>query len=266
MCIRDSDSTDQKIREIKSALDGYYSQYDTANELVDQAVSDLKKVKEEAVKYNARFNDWKNAANTYDTTLAQNDREEIEKLDEDVLQNATPEKVEELIQRLKNIKSLLGSLKKAVDEYKYNGTSVRKIGSYSEFKNKSGIDKNKITYQASELNSYAESSFKFKNSETLGKTGITDNNNPAIGSVNTPAFYDWLMGRFDGFDSDSYDDAKQKKDAEEKKHDADLTDADKGNSTSSNEIKDLSDLPSKAYSAACLLYTSIIRRPQICRY
>lgn len=245
-----TDSTDQKIREIKTALDGYYSQYDTANELVDQAVSDLKKVKEEAVKYNARFNDWKNAANTYDTTLAQNDREEIEKLDEDVLQNATPEKVEELIQRLKNIKSLLGSLKKAVDEYKYNGTSVRKIGSYSEFKNKSGIDKNKITYQASELNSYAESSFKFKNSETLGKTGITDNNNPAIGSVNTPAFYDWLMDRFDDFDSDSYDNAKQKKDAEEKKHDADLTDADKGNTTSSNEIKDLSELPSKAYSAA----------------
>lgn len=245
-----TDNTDQKIREIKSALDGYYSQYDTANELVDNAIDNLKDVKQKANDYNEKFTNWKNAANDYDTTLAQNDRQEIKNLDEDVLENATPERIEELIQRLKNIKSLLGNLKKAIDEYKYNGTSVRKIGSYSEFKNKSGVDKNKITYQASELNSYAESSFKFKNSETIGKTGITDNNNPAIAYVNTPEFYKWLDKKFRDFDENEYKQAKQDKDEEEKKHDADLTDADKGNSTSQNEIKDLSDLPSKAYSAA----------------
>ena len=50
------------------------------------------------------------------------------------LREPLQEKIQELIDRLNNVKSLLGNLKKAIDEYKYNGTSVRKIDSYSTLK------------------------------------------------------------------------------------------------------------------------------------
>lgn len=244
-----TDSTDQKIREIKSSLDGYYSQFDTAYDLADQAVNKLKSLKSKANDYNNKFDDWKDAANRYDTSLAQTDREETANLNDKVLQNVTPEKIQRLIDRLNNIKSLLGTLKKAVDEYQYNGTSVRKIDSYNTFKNKSGVKENKITYRKLELNNYAESSFSFISSSSIAKVGITDNNNPAISSVNTPEFYQWLMNQFNNFDEKEYDNEKSKKEKAETKYDADLTGADQGNYTNQNEIKDLADRPSVKYAA-----------------
>lgn len=246
----DPDETNQKIGEIQRKFEDYYTKYDDAETCIETAVKALRKVKSEAEDYQKKFETWKNAANTYDTTLAKSDQEEITNLDDDIYENVTPENIQELIDRLNNIKSLFGKLKKGIDEYKYNGTKVRSIPTYDKMKEKSGVSESKISVYTNELNSYADSSFRFNRSETLSKTGITDNNNPAIDSVNTPKFYNWLKEKFKDYDQDSYDQAEKDKNDKEKDCKGDVDNADKANTDSGPEIKDISDKPSEQYAAA----------------
>lgn len=242
-------STDEKVREIANKFNEYYTKYDNAYSLIDSAVGLLKAAKSRSEEYQEKYRTWKNAADQCNTTMGEEDRKEIADLNDDVFKRATPEKIQELIDRLNNVKSLLGNLKKAIDEYKYNGTSVRKIDSYSTLKNKSGVNSNKISCKKQELEKYTQDSFKFTTSSAIGKTGITDANNPAIDKVNTPDFYNWMKDRFQDYDEEKKNQAEKDKEEEEKKHDDKVKDANQANSDAGNEIKDIADRPSAAYAA-----------------
>lgn len=245
----DSSETDQKIREIQQKFEQYYDKCVAAEHFLTQAMRNLKTVKIKADEFQKNFDAWNSAANEYDTDLAKNNREEISELDDEVLKNASPEKVQELIDRLNNIKGLMGSLKKSVNECKYNGTPIKNITSYAVFKQKSGIKKEKISYEKTKLEQYASESFHFQNSDTIGKTGVTDKNSPALDDVNPPDFYVWLKGKFKNYDENEEKQAQDEKDAEKTKYDDDLKDADKANSQGGGEIKDIADRPSAKYAA-----------------
>lgn len=182
------------------------------------------------------------------------DREEInasEGLTQEIQENVTEENIQELIDRLNNIKSLLGGLKKGIDEYKYNGTSVREIKNYSDFRSKSGVKEDEISYIVQTLRNYAESSFVFTSSNTLSQNQITDKNNPAIGSVNTPKLYNWMVKYFSKYEENPDEvekeikDKKQQYEDEKKKK---VSDSEIEYSGSENEIQSLGNLPSAGYS------------------
>lgn len=248
--------TDNKIRELNTTFKKYNSDCERAMNALSGAVTELEAVKTLSEQFQQSYETWKNAANSYDTQLAEQDRAqiaEIESMDpterDDVLQNAKPEKVQELHDRLNNINSLLGSIKKGIGEYKYNGVSLLDIDSYEKMKSSSAVNPNKITKNKTELENYAESSFKFQKSDTLTKTSITDKNNPAIERVNTPDFYKWLKQKFKDYDENEIKNKENEKDAAAHKYDGEIADVTTPNSSSQEEIKDLSDRPAAQYAS-----------------
>ena len=123
------------------------------------------------------------------------------------------------------------------------------IDSYEKMKSSSAVNPSKITKNKTELESYAESSFKFQKSDTLTKTSITDKNNPAIEKVNTPDFYNWLKQKFKDYDETKIEEQKNKKDEAAHKYDGEIADVTTPNSNSQEEIKDLSDRPAAQYAS-----------------
>lgn len=244
----DTSEANQTIADIYSKLKEYSTKYEEAYKVVGNAVSDLKNLKDEIKKYNNRLEDWKDKAESYESDLSKDDQDTIKTLETDIIDNVTEDNIDELIDRLNNIKSLLGSLKKAMKEYKYNGTSIGKINDYSTFRSKSGVNENKISYNNNELIQYVESSFHFQKSDTISKIGITENNNPAIHEVNTPKLYIWLMEKFKDYSPDKEDEKKKNEDEYEeakKTGEEEVKGLLPGNyRDSKNNISGLSNLPS----------------------
>ena len=119
---------------------------------------------------------------------------------------------------------------------------------------KSGVDASCITYIKSELEQYAQESFKFKTSDK--SIHITKDNNPAIATVNTPALYKWMDKYFEDCKKENENRPCDKKGAEKKK-DEEKNQYNIDNYTkygnylmgNSNEIKDQSNLPSAGEGA-----------------
>lgn len=244
---------DSQIQEICNNLNSYYKSYDDALEYLSDAVSELRKLKKKVADYSGALEDWSDAADSYDTSMAEMDQEEIENPDtlaSDIQENVTEDSIQQLIDRLNNIKTLLGGLKKGIDEYQYNGTSVRKIRNYDDFRRKSGVKESEISYITKTLREYAEGSFIFDFSDILSKNEITDKNNPAL-SVNTPKLYNWMVRHFREYeiDPDKVDDGidSGKKQYDEKKNEK-VENSEIGYFGSENEIRSLGNLPSTGYS------------------
>ena len=243
----DSSETNAKIQSIHSTFNEYYSKFDNAIKYLDNAIKKTEELKNLVNKYQSSFEQWNSAATKYSTDLAKEDRDAIAELDEEVKKNVTVQAVDELLQRLKNMKSLMESLKAMVDGYKYNNIRVRDIDNYQTFKNKSGVDASQITYDRNALNSYASSSFKFSGPENVGNIEITDQNNPSL-DVNGPKLYKWMVDRFKDADDNEIKKQENKKKDEEKKYKdkIDQKDVGKGNPNSTNEITG-DNLPSAEY-------------------
>lgn len=244
------------IESIYNEANGFYTRFDDAFKVADSAVSSLKELKTLAQNYNTKFNDWKttvdNSTLGEDNDIYKTDKSELESAEvKEILQQVSSDKVDELINRLNNIKALFGSMKKAIDEYKYNGTSIRKINTYSKAKQKSGIDGSKISYKKSELESYSNSSFNFTNQSSM--QNVTKNNNPDLG-VNKPPFWKWLQQKFYTYSPDEeskvngakgkYNELKKEADEQAKGEDKAQEDC------SDNEISGSDGLPSKGSAAS----------------
>ena len=243
----DSGETNAKIQSIHSTFNEYYSKFDNAIKYLDNAIKKTEELKNLVNKYQSSFEQWNSAATNYSTDLAKEDRGAIAELDEEVKKNVTKEAVGELLERLKNMKSLMESLKAMVDGYKYNGTRVRDIDSYQKFKSKSGVDASRITYDKNALDSYAKNSFKFSGPENMGNIQITNSNNPSL-DVNSPKLYKWMVNRFKDADDGKINEQENKKKDEEKKYKdkVEQKDVGKGNPNSNNEITG-DNLPSAQY-------------------
>lgn len=259
-------STSQVVNEyivpVYNQLNEYYTKFDDADKELEKAYQLLKQAKQDAQDYRDHYDEWSALSKSYESTLSKEEREEAEKYKTDkkekgdILENATPENIENLMQRIGNIRGLIGSVKKGIDEYKYNGKKVREISTYDQFRNASGINEDKISKVANELENYASESFKFTSSDTLNTIGITDNNNPSF-DVATPPMYNWLKKKFKEYakdlkegnaDNKKKDGENQKKDTEKeyKKEEKDLKE--EGNIKGGAEINGQPNLPSAGQS------------------
>lgn len=242
------------INELYKEIKKYYADMEAGYKQVDDLVSSLQYAKILVKEYRSDFKDWKESANVSnldDSDLAATDREEIKKEEEEkkLLESVNEEQIDALIGRLKDIKNLLGSLKEGIDDYKYNGTSIRKIDSYTTARATSGISEQKIPMWKTELASYAKSSFKFSTPAKDTKHNVTDNNNPDL-EVNKAKLYKWMQEKFKDVIKDEQSKQK-KKDAEDKyeqfedEADSQAEGEDQGQlGNNGKEIKDAGGLPS----------------------
>lgn len=239
---------DQQLRDLNTRINGYYARFENLKSILkdmDAKVKDLKKATDE---YGKSFDSWSKEANAIETDLAQDDREEINKLESGVKKEVTEESVKALQTRISNVRTLLTNLQDGIDEYKYNGTKIRDIDSYSTFKKKSGVKESEISYISNALVNYANGSFSFQISDKLGQTPVTNDNNPAL-QVNSPALYSWIKEHFSNYDQSKREEGEAQYEGEKNKYDSLLDGADQPNDTSSdNEISVLENLPSAAYS------------------
>lgn len=243
------DETSRKISEISTRLKAYKSEIEEAEGYLEEAEKKVSKLKQFQADYQTAKNNWSNSANGSDTELAQSDKEEIKKLsqEKEIMNNITEAKVNELVERIRNIKAMFSSVIRALDSCKYNGTPVREIEGLNDFKAKSGIDAGRITYEKTKLESYVNEHSSKVTKESVS-VSINNTNNPAMHQVNTPSLYAWLMDYFKNFEEkkDEYEEKKKEyegyKDIQNKKDDgADI----KGNSSGGDkEINSNKDLPS----------------------
>lgn len=250
------------IKPVYDKLNDYYTKFDNADKRLEAAYKLLKEAKQDAQDYKDHYAEWSAMAKSYESTLSKEEREEADKYQKDkktgdILKNATPENIEDLMQRISNMRSLIGSIKKGIDEYKYNGKKVRDISTYDQFKKASGINKDRITYITNDLENYANESFKFTKSDILTKIGITDKNNPSF-EVATPPMYKWLKDKFKEYEEDlkkgeaenNKKNGKDKKKALEDEYKKDGDDLEEeSNVKGGGEIVNISNRPSASYSS-----------------
>lgn len=246
------DSTSQRISEISTRLKGYKSKIESAEEYLNKAEDKVKKLKKYCQNYQTAKNNWSASANGSDTELAENDRKEIQNLsqEKEIMKNITEERVNELLNRIGNIKGLFAQMKKALDSCKYNGTSVMEIENLSDFKNKSGIDGNRITYVKADLENYVKEHSSKVTMESV-EISINNSNNPAMKDVKTPGLYAWLMKYFKDYESKEAECEENKEKYEEYKEVQDKKNEEtdtKGNSSNNKEINGQAALPSGIYA------------------
>lgn len=247
----DPQDTNQQIQDFYNRINGYASKYEGAYSLIDESISCLENLKKLVKEYQADYEAWYKKAKSYDSELSSQDREYLEKKEnKEILEKVTIENVDQMIQRLNNIKDLIDHVKESVDQYKYNEYPVGKIDSYTTMRSKSGVDETKISYITSELNQYAETSFRFTSSDAMKNIRITDDNNPAIDQVNTPELYKWMKEKFKEYEKDrknnetnsKKESAKNQKDELKKQYEN--INKEYGNYNNGNEIQEQENLPS----------------------
>lgn len=248
----DGTATDGEIYEISVRLRGYKDHLNTADGYLKAAEKKIKKIKELREPYQTAKNNWKAAADQYDTKLAQKDREEIQNLsqEKEIMENITDQKIDELLTRIGNIRELLKNIQKSLESCKYCGTSVMNIQGLGKFKSISGIKKSRISYIESELRSYVNEHSQKVEPGTI-HFFVANSNHPAMNTVNTPSLYAWLMNRFKDYENKEteYNNGEQEYEKYKNIQDNKNTEVDtKGNSRNNNEIGGEASLPSAAYA------------------
>ena len=241
------------VVSIYNEINDYYDKIEEGYKKVDDAVGKLKSLKKKIPGYRSSYTLWKDAANKDSldgSGVGDASRKDIESREKnpEVMNNITEQKVQELIDRLNNIKSALGDLKSGMDGIKYNGKKIKDIKNLSDFEKKSGVKAENISTLKSEINNYVNSTFSFESKAST--LNITNNNNPDIVNVNPPAIFKWMKTFFAEQKVNtkynySKKQAKQKnKDMKALKEDGMSTDETSVNTTSDKELSKAPNLPS----------------------
>ncbi len=196
------------------AIDGNESDDSIAE---NDKVKSLDKLLELAGEYHTSLNIWSNTANSTDTSMGADNRQEIADI-EQVCEEITEDSVRVLKTRLTNIRSQISSVITAIDELKYGGVKLDSIASFTDFKNaaQSTVSSSEIKLTNQELSNYASSVFAslFRPSTDFSLAHSDDNNyNPTIsptsGQIDTPELFMYFQSKFGGL---SKQDVNEKKD------------------------------------------------------
>lgn len=180
-------------------------------------VVSLDKLAALAAQYRIDLNEWKGYANSVGTELAGEDQTEIEELHDTLADEINEAAVAELKTRLLNICSQLQGFIDVMDSMTYGGKKISKISNYSTLKSKasSQVSKDSIGLNNAELTSYADSTFaqlfQPTGTEAIYQLNKTDAYNLSLHvdynppSVNVPALYVYLYGKFKDSDGGAAD-------------------------------------------------------------
>ena len=243
----------EQIEGMHERINGYDKKLKEGFDILGKIAKETKKLKKLIANTHEQLGVWETAANNGKldpSDLAKEDRNEVSSVKDKMDKFVTEENCDELIKRCNDVKSTLQNIRESLDDYAYNGKKIKNLGSYRSVKKASGIEKSRISIYKSELESYEKETFHFTNSERLASINITDNNNPAIGAVNTPDLYKWLKINFKDYEEQNYKNGKKEQKKIDNTADKQGDEADDEGEIKSKEIKDKSNLPSKGNSDA----------------
>lgn len=205
----------------KAILQGYVDLLDTAIDGDGDKTPSLEDLKDYAEKYENTLTDWTDTAqNTYHgtkrTDMAEDDLTEIGERKASI--EIEEEDVQDLKDRLVNIRSQMKDAINAIDSLKFGGESVIKIKSISKFKDKANVKTSEIKLKNSELEAYANTLFgqRFK-PQTMPKMKNADNTDynvvidPVTKEVDTPELFVYLHKKYLNTPKQEMDKAKSEK-------------------------------------------------------
>lgn len=244
--------TDTGLAETYNTLNDYYTRYKEAFTLLKKIVNGLGDLKNLVIDADKKFDTWENKADSYasDIELARSDQKEIQevKTAQNAHQKLKESDIQDYIDHINNVKSVVETVKDGVKKIKYNGQSIldSHIDGYEKFSRNASILEADIPLYKADLEQYADETYEFSIEEdTISSLNITAKNDPKIRDKKY-AVYNWMMEqRFDEpKDKEKEDDYKKnykgKADDQAKGADDDvMTDV-----ASKNDISTLDNLPS----------------------
>lgn len=258
-------SLSDRVNELTLIIDG------NENEKDEKYIPSLDKLAQLAKTYNENLNDWKNVANQKDTELKKSDSKEIEGLT--LEKQITEASVNELKQRLLNIKNQLQTLIDGIESMLYGSKKVvEEIKSFTKFKERATtkVETSKIQLINKSINDYADKTFEelFEPTTSVVVTLSNTNSNkynPDInpedtGVVDTPALFKYFYSKFKDVKNDEYkkgeDDEKKAKEEVENYEKEQLTLASKYRGDGS-DISITFSSSDKSYSAGTNMVGSV---------
>ena len=251
----------QGVASIKEELSKYYSDMKLGIAELNIAKQHLQDAKGYIEQMNSDFETWTSDINSSKISNS-NTKKEMDKQYADAKKdikelNITPQKAQTCINRVGNIKSLLGSVKAALEGFKYYSTAIKDIGSLSDFAYASSVRYDQISIDKGSLDNLFNSTFK-NNPQAykipnVANCKVTDSNNP---NLLQPAdqLYMALLEKFPK-DPRQPDSDRQEKESQfdnkesEEKSSTDNVDTE-GKNNSSNEINQCASLPSAGEGAS----------------
>lgn len=270
----DSGRVTQRLAEISAQLEAYRSELQACDDLLKDIYDGLGKLHNDIVSYDEEYGEWKGLAQG---SAGYRDKSEI--VDTDLTEIAAMEantaiaeepdndktlvrvkineaEVTACMERVNNVRALLGTYIDSVDSFTYGGKRIKDIREYKTLKKQSGVQEAGITVDRGTLEAYGEALFTeiFVKPADTNYHNITDNNNPDF-TVSKPAFYAWLHKQFDGKELTDKNKAdkvldrlKEKMEAEKKKSEGEEDHSD----IADKEIKGLQSLPSEGAGGSAL--------------
>ncbi len=233
--LSNGNTIDAQLAEIAETLSGIKKELKDNVDILDHAINgkwgvpSLSKLSTLASEYHNKYAVWKNTANDTDTSMGEEDRAEIQKIDEEAYAEINSESVQEMQTRLGNIRSQFQEIIDVIDSMKWNGKKLTDIKNFNTFKNKAGsaVSVNDIPTDNSGISSYADSTFDTlfypdASEKTPVVTLHTEENysaelNPETGRVCIPQLYQYMHQKFKNANDDDVKGGKsQKKGAEDK--------------------------------------------------
>lgn len=244
----DTSDTNAKLADMYNTLNGYYTRYKKAFDLLNDIVKGLGELKDLVTTADQKFDSWEDKADEYssDIELAKSDQKEIKEVKQNY-EKLKESDIDDYIEHINNVKSAIGTVKEGAKKIKYNGQSIidKKIDGYSSFKKNSIVTESQIPIYVTDLNNYANSTFSFSTEGVnISSLNFTKNNDPQIANRKYVVF-DWMLKQ--GFDEPK-DEKKEgeyngyKDSAEENIKNAETISLD--DVASKNDISTLSGLPS----------------------
>lgn len=183
-------NTQKKLNDYKSDLSG-------AQAYLALAYNELNNAKTAIEKMNTSFYTWKNDYDASNDRVKNTDeiKQQYQEAENDIKElGITPQKIEDFRSRINNVKSLLGAVNSAINNFKYKSKAICEIKTFADFANASQIKYDEISTVKSELEQKAESTFNIS-FPNVANCGVTDNNNPNF-MISVPDVYLWMQKKF----------------------------------------------------------------------
>lgn len=197
-----------EIWDQKTELEGYVAALQQVIDGDGDKLKSLEELKTLADEYEAALLSWENTAEGTDTSMAEADREEIDRLERECADQINETSVGELQTRLENIISQLQGVIDTIDTMNVDGVPLTVIWDYGCYYSAAchRIEDGRVGLTNAELNSYAEELFSQVFvpygtwEEPVATLNSADSHNaqldPGKDKVNVPELYLWMHGKF----------------------------------------------------------------------
>ncbi len=251
--MKNGKTTTENLKRISDKLSGHVDKLDTCIDLLNTIIYGggimlnnpykLDTLGDKAKAYGEAFEDWSDTADSTDTTLGKNDREEISDMrngKNGAAPKITKTDIGNFKTRLCNVKSKLESVKKAITDMKFDGKKLTEIANYTtaydRIKNDIGenLTNKQVKNKATTVFKNNFTPYNSNKDAAVVSIDFSDKNYSPMLKENEPEFHKWLYKMFKDKDGESkkVKDKKKEKEKEAENAEKKAKDADRSGKAS----------------------------------